>query len=161
MNIRLAKLDDLKKIIDIERLCFPPLEAASEESIHRRFQTFPENFIVAEENGEVIGFINGCTSSFPTLTDELYDNCLLHNVQGDYQMVFGLDVLEEYRCQGVGYALMIYFIDLMKSRDKKAIVLTCKDHLIHYYEKFGFVHLGLSQSQHGNTKWNDMILKLK
>ena len=33
----------------------------------------------------------------------------------------------------------------------KGLVLTCKDKLVHYYAKFGFVNEGVSQSTHGNN----------
>lgn len=41
------------------------------------------------------------------------------------------------------------------------MILTCKDHLIHYYQKFGFVHQGVSVSCHGGAKWNDMLLEFE
>ncbi len=39
------------------------------------------------------------------------------------------------------------------------MILTCKDRLIHYYEKFGYRNLGLSASVHGGLSgmicsWN-------
>lgn len=38
------------------------------------------------------------------------------------------------------------------------MVLTCKDALIPYYAKFGFVNEGVSASVHGNVTWNQMRL---
>ena len=58
-------------------------------------------------------------------------------------------------------ALLNAFIDLAKKRHKKGMILTCKDHLIHYYQKFGFVHQGVSVSCHGGAKWNDMLLEFE
>ena len=40
----------------------------------------------------------------------------------------------------------------------KGLVLTCKDKLIHYYAKFGFVNEGVSASVHGNVTWYQMRL---
>lgn len=82
----------------------------------------------------------------------------LHKKHGDYQTIFGLDVLPDYRRNGVAAQLMNYFIELSKERGKKGMVLTCKIHLIHYYEKFGFKHQGVSASEHGGAVWNDMVL---
>ncbi|NCC55007.1 MAG: N-acetyltransferase, partial [Erysipelotrichia bacterium] len=67
-------------------------------------------------------------------------------------------VLPDYRKQKVGEALLNAFISLTKERNKKGIVLTCKDHLIAYYEKFGFIFQGVSLSTHGKSQWNDMLL---
>ena len=40
-----------------------------------------------------------------------------------------------------------------------AVSLACKDKLVHYYAKFGFVLNGISASEHGGVQWNDMILR--
>lgn len=34
--------------------------------------------------------------------------------------------------------------------------MTCKDHLVHYYAKFGFVDEGISTSEHGGVSWHEM-----
>ena len=158
MKIRLAAKEDLNEIIKIESICFPEAEAAKESDFQKRFDAFKENFIIAEDNGKIIGFINGCTTDLPELPDELYHNVQLHKNHGDYQTIFGLDVLPDYRRIGVATQLMNYFIELSKERGQKGMVLTCKNHLIHYYEKFGFKHQGVSASEHGGAAWNDMVL---
>ena len=158
MEIRLANKDDLEEIIKIESICFPPSEAASKEVMEERFKAFGENFLVAVEDEKVVGFINGCTTDKACLPDKLYSDTTLHNPKGKYQTVFGLDVLPQYRNKGTAAMLLEEFIELSKKRGKKGIVLTCKDFLIHYYEKFGFKHEGISISSHGGSKWNDMIL---
>ena len=40
-------------------------------------------------------------------------------------------------------------------------ILTCKEKLIGFYEKFGYVNLGISDSKHGGAVWYDMILEFK
>ena len=158
MKIRQANKNDLKEIVKIEKICFPKAEAASEKDIDERFEVFGENFLVAEKDNKIIGFINGCTTDEPNLPDELYSNAKLHKPNGDYQTLFGLDVLPEYRRQGVAGKLLRSLIDLAKKRGKKGMVLTCTDHLIHFYESNGFEFQGVSKSCHGGAKWNDMLL---
>lgn len=158
MRIRQATKKDIPTLITIEKECFPPLEAATPKSIYERFETFPECFLVAEVNEQVVGFINGCMTNQPNLPDKLYHQASLHNPQGAYQTVFGLDVLPDYQHQGIATALMKQLIELTQKRHLKGMVLTCKNHLIHYYERFGFVHQGVSQSLHGGALWNDMLL---
>ena len=158
MKIRQANKNDLKEIVKIEKICFPKAEAASEKDIDERFEVFGENFLVAEKDNKIIGFINGCTTDEPNLPDELYSNAKLHKPNGDYQTLFGLDVLPEYRRQGVAGKLLRSLIDLAKKRGKKGMVLTCNDHLIHFYESNGFEFQGVSKSCHGGAKWNDMLL---
>ena len=161
VEIRMAEKEDVAKIVMIERECFPAAEAAKEEDIYKRFEAFGENFIVAVEDGKVIGFVNGCTTDKPELPDELYHNPLLHNAAEGYQTVFGLDVLPEYRKKGVAGELLKHMISLSKARKKKGIILTRKDYLIGYYEKFGFENQGVSASSHGGAKWNNMFLNLE
>ncbi|HCH29274.1 MAG TPA: GNAT family N-acetyltransferase, partial [Ruminococcaceae bacterium] len=74
------------------------------------------------------------------------------------QMIFGVNTLPEYRCQGVAAALLERAIFDAKAQSRKGLVLTCKDKLVHYYAKFGFVNEGVSQSTHGNVVWNQMRL---
>lgn len=158
MEIRQANIEDLNEIIKIESICFPSEEAASEEVIRERFQVFSENFLVAVEDNKVVGFINGCTTDKASLPDKLYHDVKFHNPKGNFQTVFGLDVLPQYRNKGVAGELLKSFIELSKKRGKLGMVLTCKNYLVHYYEKFGFKHEGVSNSSHGGAKWNDMIL---
>ena len=158
--IRFANKNDIDSIINIESICFPKEEAASESSLKKRFDVFPENFLVAEikNDKKLIGFINGCTYNKPDLPDILYEDANLHDKDGEFQTIFGIDTLPDYRRQGVGEHLMKALINLTKKRGKKGLVLTCKDYLIHYYEKFGYKNKGVSKSCHGGAKWNDMLL---
>lgn len=161
LEVREATILELEEIINIEKECFPPAEAAKEEDIRKRFDAFKENFIVAIEDGKVVGFINGCTTDRPELPDELYHDTSLHKPEGEYQTVFGLDVLPQYRKKGIAGKLLNYLIKVSMDRGKKGMVLTCKDYLVYYYEKFGFEHRGVSASSHGGAKWNDMVLLLE
>ena len=46
----------------------------------------------------------------------------------------------------------------VKEQERKGIVLTCKESLIPFYERFGFVNEGKSMSKHGGAVWYDMRL---
>lgn len=158
--IRNVKAEDLDQVTEVEALCFPAAEAATEESFRKRIETFPESFFVAEnESGKIIGFINGCVTDERTIRDEIFEDSGLHRADGMYQSIFGLDVIPEYRRQGVAADLMNHLIQTAKARGKKGMILTCKDRLIHYYEKFGYRSLGISGSVHGGAVWYDMLLE--
>ena len=45
------------------------------------------------------------------------------------------------------------------TQGRKGLVLTCKEKLLHYYAKFGFVNEGVSGSTHGGVVWYQMRLK--
>lgn len=160
MTIRPARTEDLAAIIAIEEQCFPPAEAATAQSLTARLAAFGDRFLVAQNaDGALIGFINGSITDNRTISDNMFDDITLHNPQGAYQSVFGLDVLPAYRRQGVAAALLENLIALAKEGGQKGVTLTCKDHLIHYYSKFGFENLGISQSVHGGAVWYDMVLE--
>ena len=156
VTIRPARPEEAKTLASIEAVCFPPAEAATEEAVCRRMQAFPENFLVAELEGRAVGFINGGTTDRPYLPDEFYHNEKLHKPDGAYQTVFGLNVLPEYRRHGIARQLVEEFLSMAEKRGKKAVILTCKEHMISYYEKRGFVNYGRSDSSHGGAAWYDM-----
>lgn len=160
INIRNASLNDLNRVAEIEAICFPPLEAASLESIRKRIEVFKDSFFIAESNGEIIGFINGCITNSPVIYDKMYHDISEHIPDGCNAAIFGLDVLPEYRCKGIAGKLIKYFIQKSKSDGRKTVILTCKENLIHYYEGFGFKNLGISESVHGGAQWYDMELTL-
>lgn len=159
MIIRQAVLNDCEAISTIEALCFPAAEAASKAVIIKRLETFSTSFFVAEIDGQVVGFINGAITQLPELLDELYTDASLHQADGAYQTIFGLDVHPTYQHQGIASKLMNHMIDLTRKRKKKGIILTCKEHLIPFYEGFGYINQGQSSSTHGNAIWYSMLLE--
>ena len=157
-TIRQATKEDINRMAQIESICFEEAEAASLQSFQERFAVFWECFFVLEVDGLVVGHINGCINDAPELPDELYSNPKLHKANGTYQTVFGLAVDPKYQKSGYASALMKHFIENSKLKGQKAMVLTCKDYLVEYYQGFGFTHQGLSSSNHGGAQWNDMLL---
>lgn len=159
ISIRLVTMDDLDAVTAVEAECFPAAEAATRSSFEQRIRTFPESFFVAVHGGRIIGFINGCVTDERTIRDEMFEDSSLHNSDGCYQSIFGLDVIEEYRCQGIAAKLMEHMIEDARMHGRKGLILTCKDRLIHYYAKFGYQNLGVSASVHGGAVWYDMLLE--
>jgi len=156
--IRNVKAGEGEQLAAIESICFPAEEAASKEEVLKRVRVFPENFFVAELDGKVAGFINGCNTKSPILNDDLYHNTELHEPEGDYQTFFGLNVLPGYRRKGIAEQLVKRYIQAAKDRGRKGVILTCKEHMIHYYERFGFINYGVADSGHGGAVWYDMKL---
>lgn len=158
LTIRTARASDLDAVTEIEAACFPAAEAADRSSMAARLAAFPDHFYIAEQNGQPIGFVNGSVGDSEVIEDEMYENATLHNPRGAWQMVFGLDVLPAYRRTGVARTLMHRLIDDARAQGRAGVVLTCKEHLIGFYEQFGFVCGGASASVHGGAVWYDMRL---
>ena len=109
-------------------------------------------------DGEIVGFVNGLVSNDRTISDEMYENASSHNENGRYQMIFGLDVLPQYRNIGIAHQLMQAIINSAKEEGRKGVVLTCKYELISFYEGLDFENNGVSKSTHGGVIWYDMEL---
>ena len=158
MQIRTTVPADLQGIVNIEAECFPAAEAATEARLSGRLTFNPNHFWEQLDGDRMIGFVNGMVTDEPDLRDEMYEDASLHNENGAWQMIFGVDTIPEYRCRGCAAALLNHVICEAKAQGRKGLVLTCKDKLVHYYAKFGFVSEGISGSTHGNVVWHQMRL---
>ncbi|MFI3168920.1 MAG: GNAT family N-acetyltransferase [Faecalibacterium sp.] len=158
MQIRTATPADLDAIAAIEAACFPAAEAATRASFAARLAVFPRYFWLVEEEGVLLGFLNGAVIDADVIADACYENAHCHTPKGAYQTVFGINTLPEYRGQGIGGAMLRAMIETARTEGRKGCILTCKDYLKGYYESFGFVCKGRSASTHGGAVWNDMIL---
>ena len=156
--IRNAKKEEAALLAQIEAECFPAAEAAGKQDIEARMDVFEDCFFVAETNGKIVGFINGAVAKEASLPDQMYHDASLHDPNGAYQTVFVFDVLPAYRINGIAGRLLERMIHHARECQRKGVVLTCKDHLVHYYAGFGFKHCGVADSTHGGAKWNEMKL---
>ncbi len=158
MRSRKGNIKDLQELAAIESSCFPPEQAAKQEQIKGRLEKYPQHFLLlCDDSGKIISFINGFVTDIPDLTDEMYQRPEMHNEKGAWQMIFGLDTLPEYRCRGHAQTLMNEFLSTAKSQGRRGVVLTCKEALIGFYERFGFVNEGVSEgSVIGGVTWYQM-----
>ena len=159
MRIKYATMEDLAAVAAVEAKCFPPAEAATEKEFTDRIRYYGNHFWLMYEGKKLIAFVDGFVTDEPDLTDEMYENAAMHNENGTWQMIFGVDTIPEYRCRGCAAALLNHVIGEAKAQGRKGLVLTCKDKLVHYYAKFGFVSEGVSGSTHGNVVWYQMRLR--
>ena len=158
MDIRNATMADLAAVTYLEAICFPAAEAASEESFAQRLKCYPSHFWLLMDGDTVVSFVNGLVTDEPNLRDEMYGNAALHDENGAWQMIFGVDTHPDYRRRGCAGKLLEHVIGQAKAQGRRGLVLTCKEKLIPYYSKFGFVSEGISQSTHGDVVWYQMRL---
>lgn len=164
MIIRKATISDLKAVSQVEQACFPPAEAATEASFRDRLAHYAQHFLLMfEENtdgteGRLISFVDGFCTDLADLTDEMYADAAMHNEQGAWQMIFGVNTLPEYRRQGKAGTLLKEFIRIAREEGRSGLVLTCKEEKLHWYASFGFENEGVSGSEHGGVLWYQMRL---
>ena len=158
-NIRSEEAD---QAIQIEQICFPPNEACSAKSMKERVANAPETFLVAvdKETGKIAGFLNGVATNEDVFRDEFFTDITVHNPEGKNIMLLGLDVLPEYRSQGLARELVRRYLEREWGRGRKEIILTCLESKVAMYEKFGFKDKGIAQSTWGGEEWHEMSVRI-
>lgn len=117
-------------------------------------------FPASVEDGTLVGFVNGMTTNEKDLADVMYEDVSMHDEQGDWQMIFGVDVAPVYQHRGCASYLLRRVILDSTIAGRKGIVLTCKERLVGFYSRLGFMDEGMSASTHGNVAWHQMRLTL-
>ena len=162
MNIRYATMADLDDIASVESECFPVLEAATKEEFEQRIKYYGNHFWLMFDDDKLIAFVDGFVTDEADLTDEMYENASMHDENGAWQMIFGVNTLPEYRRCGYAKELIKKAILDAREQNRRGLVLTCKESLVPYYSKFGFIDEGITdKSTHGNVLWHQMRLDFK
>lgn len=159
MNLRTATPADLAALTAVEHACFPPAEAATKQQLSQRLEVYPYHFWLLEDEGKLVAFLDGMVTDEPTIRDEMFADVSMHNEQGAWQTIFGLNTLPEYRRQGCAARLLEAMTEDARDAGRRGCILTCKEPMLHYYEKFGYRNLGVSRSVHGGAVWYDMMLE--
>ena len=159
MEIRTATMADLDMIAVVEAECFPAAEAATKEEFAERIQYYGDHFWLLFDEDKLVAFVDGFVTNEADLTDEMYAKASMHEEDGAWQMIFGVNTIPACRKRGLAGKLIERAIEDAREQGRKGLVLTCKDHLVHYYAKFGFENEGVSEnSTHGDAVWNQMRL---
>ena len=159
MTIRTATMNDLNAITAVEAECFPAAEAASREEFSKRLTYYNDHFWLMFDEDKLIAFVDGFVTDEETLTDEMFHDASMHNPNGAWQMIFGVNTLPEYRRCGYAKELIKKAILDAREQNRRGLVLTCKESLVPYYSKFGFIDEGITdKSTHGNVLWHQMRL---
>lgn len=159
MTVRYAEMTDLDAIAAVEAECFSAAEAATKDDFIERIRYYGDHFWLMFDEDKLIAFADGFVADEADLTDEMYANASMHNEDGAWQMIFGVNTLPEYRRHGYAGELIRCAIDDAKRQGRRGLVLTCKEHLVSYYAKFGFADEGITEkSTHGNAEWHQMRL---
>lgn len=161
MLIRTAKMSDVEQIAAVESACFPPAEAATRAEFEQRVRVYGEHFWLMFDGERLVSFVDGFVTNERDLSDEMYENAAMHDEAGQWQMIFGVNTLPEYRRRGLAEQLLRCAVSDARQQGRRGLVLTCKDKLVHYYARLGFVSEGISdKSVHGGAAWYQMRLEL-
>ncbi len=161
-EFRTIRPDEVEQAIEIEQICFPPHEACSPNSMRERIAKAPELFLVAadKETGKLAGFLNGLSTKESVFRDEFFTDANLYDPEGENVMLLGLDVLPEYRGQGLARELVAQYRKRELMNNRKCLILTCLADKVEMYQKMGFQDKGISASSWGGEEWHEMITSL-
>ena len=157
-EFRLIRPEETDQTAEAEKICFPPNEACSPAHMRDRVRAAGECFLTAVDRstGRIAGFINGIATNETALRDEFFMDASLHDPAGKNIMILGVDVLPEYRMQGLARELMRRFLAMEAGRGRKRAYLTCHDAKVDMYRKMGFEDIGVSASVWGGSPWREM-----
>lgn len=157
--IREVSAGDVVACHAIEQRCFRPEEAASLKVMQQRAACFPEGFLVAEKDEQIIGFLNSGATHDEDLSNDRLKSCDSHDGTGPNLVVFSVAVHPDSQGLGVAARLLRDFLHRARLLEKKAVMLLCQPELVPYYARFGFRHLGPSGSRHGGVAWHEMKIE--
>ena len=128
-----------------------------------RIAAAPELFLAAvdKETGKLAGFLNGLSTEESSFRDEFFTDITLYDPDGKNIMLLGLDVLPEYRGQGLAREIVYQYQRREQEKGRKALLLTCLDSKVEMYQKFGFQDEGIANSTWGGEEWHEMSCALE
>ena len=130
MNIRNATMNDIEEITRVEAECFPVAEASTKEEFAERIKYYGNHFWLMFDEDKLIAFVDGFVTNEKDLTDKMYEQADMHDENGEWQMIFGVNTIPNYRKQGYAGQLIECAIDTAKKQKRKGVVLTCKQKLV-------------------------------
>ena len=141
MNITEMKQQHVAQVAELEALCFS--DPWSEQSIASELKNNLAFWLVAEEDGEVVGYI-GSQTVFP---------------ESD---VMNVAVRPDRRRLGIGQILVEALIRHLQTRECESLTLEVRASnasAIALYEKLGFAQIGLRKNYYRNPKEDALILR--
>ena len=159
---RNIRTEEAEQAAEIEQICFPPNEACAKSTMIERATVAPDLFLVAidRETGKLAGFLNGIATDEYLFRDEFFTDAGLHDPAGNNVMLLGLDVLPEYRGQGLAREIVFRYLRREQARGRKKVTLTCLESKVNMYTKMGFCDRGISGSTWGGEQWHEMCYTL-
>ena len=161
LTLRNALHTDAARCFHIETTAYEGDEAATLEKIATRIAQYPEGFLILEEDGAVVGFINSGCAHEVVMSDEAFKELVGHDAEAPNVVI--MSVVVDPAHQGKGYAkrLMTAFVQRMGTLGKQTIHLMCKQQHVPLYTRMGYTYVRPSPSDHGGMAWHEMVMALK
>ncbi|MBU9720829.1 MULTISPECIES: GNAT family N-acetyltransferase [Bacillaceae] len=128
--IRNIRHDDIDKIIQLSKICFPKMEPWKREHLESHLQVFPEGQFCVELEGEIIGSCASLIINFDEYDDqhtwdEITDEGYITNHDSEGYNLYGIEVAvhPEYRRMKIGRRLYEARKDLARRMNLKSIII--------------------------------------
>ena len=135
-------MNDLDSVVSIESDTFEMSQEMTQKDMIGRIENYPDTFLVAEIDHQVVGHVFGPAFNKRYIEDEIYFKNHLNRKDDQYQTVLSLAVSPEFRKQGIATKLLDKLSKIAKKQNRRAVTLTCLPKLFSFYEKRGFVNEG-------------------
>src|SRR5215469_2888698 len=145
---------DADRCYQIEAAAYEGDEAATREKIALRIAQYPEGFLVMEDAGQVVGFINSGCAYDVVMSDESFKELVGHDAQAPNVVIMSVVVDPAHQGQGFSRLLMDRFVEQMRQAGKQTIHLMCKDRHVDLYRRLGYQYVKPSASDHGGMAWH-------
>ena len=142
MRIVNMTADHVAQVAELEKICFGT-EAWSERSVASELTNSLSLWLVAEEEGNVWGYVGS-----QTVMDETD--------------MMNIAVHPEHRKQGIAAALVNNLVDALRTRGSHSLMLEVRasnDPARKLYDKLGFQQVGLRKNYYRNPKEDACILR--
>lgn len=158
--LRQATPADTDRCHQIEHTAYEGDEAATREKIATRIARYPQGFLVLEQDGTVIGFINSGCAHQVVMSDESFKELVGHDAAAPNVVI--MSVVVDPAHQGLGHStrMMRAFVSQMRHSGKQSIHLMCKSRHVPLYERMGYRYVRPSDSDHGGMAWHEMVMPL-
>lgn len=160
-TFRDAVASDAARCYQIESTAYEGDEAATLAKIQTRIAQYPQGFLILEDAGAIVGFINSGCAHDVVMSDEDFKELIGHSA--DALNVVIMSVVVDPAEQGKGYAtlLMREFVSRMSALGKSSIHLMCKERHVPLYQRMGYQYVRPSPSDHGGMAWHEMVMTLE
>lgn len=158
-SFRTATPLDAGRCFAIETSAYEGDEAATLEKIATRIAMYAEGFLIMEQHGEVIGFINcGCAHDV-VMSDEAFKELVGHDSNAPNVVIMSVVIDPAFQGRGYSSLMMRNFVERMKALGKRTIHLMCKERHVELYARMGYQYIKPSDSDHGGMAWHEMMMQ--
>jgi GNAT superfamily N-acetyltransferase len=156
LDVRPLRADELPAAHALEASAYPPAEAASLARLEDRQHRFPEGFVGVFEDGVLRAFASAVRTSVEDLGREEIKETGGHDERGRDLAVLSVATALGHRGRGFAGLLLEALGALAGRLGVRRLRLLCKTHLVPFYQRRGWVHVGRSSSTHGGASWHEM-----